>query len=226
MTGDGEARAVREFLSFGSSVVRNPGGSEERERSGTHSGRQAEYSLPMEMLSSLSRNGLSLLAGGGGAGLSLKPLAVGMPRLRSLARNGASAECGGGYTGFTGYRAARVVRPALQFGRHEEMKVKEEVGTSSHEGPSIGDKVEQTDVQKLTADECWRLTLKLGKKNMALCLCMCFLGTHINRTKILVCFEESFYPTLLDFGCNYCLCVGCCACTVLDASLWVRISCS
>ena len=200
MKGDGEDWVVRDYLSLGSSTSRNSArnltrstsSSGEREQiCANSSGQQQDHALNLGMLLHLSRNGLNMLAGGGANGgtFSLKPPAVGMPSLHKFA---AGERPSGGFTSLSGYRSARPVPKMLPTAmgmgmRFGEMSVKEEAIASSSHRCSIGDRVDQGDVQKLTTDECWRLILKLGKKHNP-----SFLGKKISHRLLI----------FLDFDCN------------------------
>nr|QCF46598.1 TIFY motif family protein [Pohlia nutans] len=145
MKGDGD------FLSLGSHG--SSGGSE-----------GCDDSVLRNMLSSLSRNGLSMLAGGSNSAFSLKAPPMGnLASLRNLAMGGggSSKVTGGGFTGF--YRASAnkmSARPSLLKMRLEN---EENASCSRSAGNNIKDPL-KTDVENLTPDECWRLILKLGSR--------------------------------------------------------------
>ncbi|KAG0604363.1 hypothetical protein M758_10G166400 [Ceratodon purpureus] len=186
MKGDGEDSGFRDFLSLGPSSSWSSGSRSAGEREGT-SGRvgtscAGDESLDrsLTMLSSLSRNGLNILAGGSNGGISLKPPAAGnlsgMPGLRNLVGGGerTSKVSGSGFSGF--YRASvpKTTWPSSPAGMglrflSEEAQGKEEAGPSSCQRASSGiagalEQPLRTDVENLSPDECWRLILKLGKR--------------------------------------------------------------
>jgi hypothetical protein len=149
MAGDGDEGGFRDFLSLGR---------------GEREGEALDRSLTM--LASLSRNGLSMLAGGTNGGFSLS----GMPGLRNLVGGGERKVSGGGFTGFYRASAPKTAWPssmALRFGKNEETQAKADAGTApSSQRPSNVGMLEQplrTDVENLSPDECWRLILRLGK---------------------------------------------------------------
>lgn len=167
MKGDGEEKSgFRDFLSLGSTTgsVRTAG------EGGSVSGR-GEKSL----LSSLSRNGLSMLAGRSN-GFSLKPLAVGnlsgVVGLRNLGLGDvgerATKVSGSGFSGFYRASVGKTAWPSaptgLRFVRMETQGSEE--GEASSSRRVIAGKLEQplrTDVENLSRDECWRLILRLGE---------------------------------------------------------------
>jgi hypothetical protein len=182
MKGDGEDDGLGDFLSLGSSSF----GRGEREgfsgRVGI-SARDESLEPNLAMLSSLSRDGLSMLAGGSRGGFSLRTPPVGnlsgMPSLGSLALGGGGERTsgnvtGGGFTGFYGASVPKTTWPSSPAGMGFT-QVRDEAGASSshREGSGIVGKPEQplrTDVENMTPEECWRLALKFGKHGL-MCLC-------------------------------------------------------
>lgn len=192
MKGDGEDRVgVRDFLSLGShgSSSRSTSASGSEGVSGRGVGGEDTFSS-FRMLSSLSRNGLSMLAGGSNGGFSLKPPAVGsLASLRNLAMGGSSKVTGGGFTGFyrasankSGNGSARnsLLLPGMKLRVGKEENEERILGASSSRIAGKGEHSLQTDVENLTPDECWRLILKLGKHGMLTsCLSKDWIDTHV-----------------------------------------------
>jgi len=218
MKGDGEDSGVRDFLSLGShgSSSRNGSGSE------GFSGRAGDetssllHTTNVHMLSSLSKNGLSMLAGGSNSGFSLKPPAVGnLASLRNLAMGvteRGDKVMGGGFTGF--YRASAnkssniSSRPSLlpgmklRFGKDED---ESRFGASSPHRSGIASKVElplKTDVENLTPGECWRLILKLGKHGLVTFVLKDLMNTHFPETWCKVFFGSHAYYSRITHGCD------------------------
>lgn len=126
MKGDGGGCEERDFLFLG--------------RSGSSEVVGPDDSSFPGMLSSLSRNGLSMLAGG----------AKSLTSLRNLPQPSGKV-CGGAFTGF--YRRG-VENP------HNKSSATRGISTTAAANAPASVK---PDVENLSPDECWRLILKLGR---------------------------------------------------------------
>lgn len=186
MEGDVEDSGDRDFLSLGTTSRSTSSAQIVGFPARQASAGAGEESMYLNMMSSLSRNGLNMLAGGANSGFSLKPPTVGnlsispgMPSLRNLG-SGAGSErtgmvSGGGFTGF--YRSSV---PSTRLGLpgtglrlvSEDLKGKDEAGVYTslrEESGRFADKIElplETDLQNLSADENLKLILKLGKHGL------------------------------------------------------------
>lgn len=184
MEGDVEDSGDRDFLSLGTTSRSTSSAQIVGFPARQASAGAGEESMYLNMMSSLSRNGLNMLAGGANSGFSLKPPTVGnlsispgMPSLRNLG-SGAGSErtgmvSGGGFTGF--YRSSV---PSTRLGLpgtglrlvSEDLKGKDEAGVYTslrEESGRFADKIElplETDLQNLSADENLKLILKLGTR--------------------------------------------------------------